>query len=233
MLPETNFSDVEVVSLAHSNLRDDAYEFLKKRILTHYYPPGYRFELDVLSKQLGISRTPLKEALHRLEAEGLVHIRPRRGTYVTTIDPDEVAESFDVRYALEMYAAEQAVTNATRQEIAHIEALAAEMSALLRAENYQAIVEKYIELDHTFHKAIVQLAHNRRLSEIYEQVGVHMQIAHIRNRFTAADSKKNTEPEHAVILDTLRRGDKRAFLKSIGDHIQNSKERALQALKQG
>src|SRR5712692_5955504 len=131
----------------HANISDGVYEFLRRRILDHEYPPGYRFDLSGLADELGISRTPIREAMHRLEAEGLVDILPRRGTFVTTIELQEIAEGFDVRCALERFAAEIAACVATDEEIAHLRAILSEMRQLLAVVDYQSVVQKYIALD--------------------------------------------------------------------------------------
>lgn len=214
-----------------ANISDDVYAMLRRRILSHDYPPGFRFDLSAIETQLGISRTPLKEALHRLEVEGLVEIRPRRGTFVVSIDPKEVAETFDVRRALELYAAGIAVQEATDSEIQRLKGLATEMRHLLENNDYQSVVEKYIHLDHTFHNLLVELARNKRLIEIYKQIDVHVQIARVRQKFTRSDSK-HTESEHDAILAALERRDAPALAKALSDHIDLSKARVLKVLEE-
>ncbi len=153
--------------LIPANLREEVYAWLRKRILSHEYPPGFRFYLQILETELGISRTPLKEALHRLEVEGLVEIQPRRGTFVISINPQSLAEDFDVRRAPELYAAEAAVREATDQDLQQLKALAEEMRRLPENNDYQSVVDRYIHLDHEFHILLVGLARNRRLIEIH------------------------------------------------------------------
>src|ERR1700720_1272442 len=137
--------------LGLSNISDEVYALLRDRILNHIYPAGFRFDLNALENQLGISRTPIKVALHRLEGQGLIEIRPRRGTFVANVTTRDIAEAFDVRRVLEIYAAEVAAHMATPAEIEQLRLVAHQMSQLLASDNYQAIVDQYIGLDHEFH----------------------------------------------------------------------------------
>lgn len=212
------------------DLRDEVYKRLRHRILGREYPPGFRFDLPALEAQLGVSRTPIKEALHRLEAEGLVEIRPRRGTYVISIDPDDLADSFDVRCLLELHAASLALRRASDDEVAQLAGLAAEMKRLIDSHDYQTVVNDYIRLDHRFHTLLVQLSGSRRLINLYRHVDVHVQIARVRQQFTRADSLQ-TEDEHQAILDAFARRDTRALAKAVRSHIDRSKARMLKVLE--
>lgn len=211
------------------NISDDVYNLLRKRILSHEYPHRYRFDLNTLETQLGISRTPLKVALQRLEVEGLVVIRPRRGTFVASMDVDTIVETFAIRRILELYAAEVAVRNATDSEIERLKTLAAEMNRLLETNDYQSVVEEYIRLDHDFHKSLIELAHNKLLIEIYKQIDVHVQIARVRHKFNLSDSM-HTESEHVAILEALDHRDPGAMVTALADHLEQSRIRTLKAV---
>jgi len=213
------------------NIRDEVYKLLHERILNHEYPPGFRFDLSQLEKQLGISRTPLKEALQQLKAEGLVEIRPRRGTFVIDIDPQDVAESFDVRLILECAAAKIAVEKATETEITQLRSLAHKMSQLLVSDDYQRIVAKYIELDRQFHKLLVSLARNNRLTEVWTRLDTHVQIARVRQKFALSDSQQYTETEHETILQALENRESDRLVNSLAEHIELSKLRTLGAIE--
>lgn len=212
------------------SLRDEVYARLRRRILRHDYPPGYRFDLSALEEQLGISRTPLKEALHRLAADGLVEIRPRRGTFVTTLDPRGVAESFEVRRILECGIVDQVVDGASDADLAALEAIHQDMGALLQESDYQAVVQTYIELDRKLHLGLVRLCGNRRLEGIYERIDTHLQIARVKQRFNAADSNE-TQREHAAILKALAGRDAAHLRSAIEAHIEAARKRIMRALE--
>ena len=212
------------------NIRDEVYLVLRERILSHEYPPGFRFDLSKLETQLGISRTPLKEALHRLEVEGLIEIRPRRGTYVININPKDVAESFDVRRILECAAAKIVVREATDEEIAHLRAITNAMTDLLGSGDYQTVVNDYIELDRQFHKYLVGLTRNERLMGFCDQLDTHLQIARLREKFELSDSQQ-TEAEHEAILAALDQRDEAAVVRAIEAHIKISKTRTLKVIE--
>jgi DNA-binding GntR family transcriptional regulator len=213
------------------NIRDEVYEVLRQRILNHEYPPGFRFDLSELETQLGISRTPLKEALHRLEAEGFVEIRPRRGTFVISIDPQEVAENLEVRRALELYAAKIAPDEATDGDIAELHALVEDMRRLFEANDYAAVVDEYLALDRKFHQFIVSLTRNKRLMDIHEQVDGYMQIARIQQKFSISELR-DTEAEHEAIMQAFEGRDRQALMQATDEHIEAARTRILEALDQ-
>ncbi|MCP5099277.1 MAG: GntR family transcriptional regulator [Chloroflexi bacterium] len=217
------------VKLNLTSLRDEAYRLLRRSILNHTYPPGYRFDLSTLETQLGISRTPLKEALQRLERDGLIEIRPRRGTYVTKLDPSDVAEGFDVRRILECAAASIITHKASDSEIAYIQALNNEMNTLLESDDYQSIVQSYIELDRQLHHYIIELTGNKRLQTVYQHIDTHLQIVRVRQKFSKSDSMQ-TQKEHEAMMIALANRDADAFCNSVGIHIDTSKARVLTVL---
>ncbi len=204
---------------------------LRERILNHEYPPGFRFDLSRLEEQLGISRTPLKEALHRLETEGLIEIRPRRGTYVVDLNLQDVAESFDVRRILECAVAEIAVREATDEELSQLRAIIEEMKQLLRSGDYQTIISNYLELDRQFHIMLMGIAKNKRLTDVYTHVDTHLQVARVRQKFNVSDSKQYTEVEHEAIMQALEHRDTETLVKHLADHAELSKQRVLKVMQ--
>jgi DNA-binding GntR family transcriptional regulator len=211
-------------------LRDEVYDYLRRNIINHHFPPGYRFDLKELEKQLGISRTPLKVALHRLESEGLVKIRPRRGTYVTPLDVDSVAESFDVRIMLETAAAPIVMQNATAHELAQLGVINQQMRTLLESGDYQEIVSQYIDLDQALHSQYMSYARNKQLMRIYARLNTHLQIARLRRSFDRPSSDA-TQQEHERILQAIGQRDVAALQLSIKQHLVTSKERTLSAIR--
>ncbi len=215
-----------------TSLRDEVYDLLRRRILNHNYLPGFRFDLSTLETQLGISRTPLKEAMQRLERDGLVEIRPRRGTFVTRLDPSDVAEGFDVRQILECAAAKIVAQKATDEEIAKFQALHDEMTLLLESDDYQAIVQDYIELDSRLHHYLIELTQNKRLQAVYQHIDTHLQIVRVRQKFNSSDSGQ-TQKEHEAMITALKNRDADAFCTAVQTHISLSKARTLLVLNDG
>src|SRR6476620_10330330 len=105
-------------TLSASNLNERVYGELRTRVLTRQEAAGAKLSLHVLAEELGVSRSPVHHALTRLVSEGLLTVRPRRGYYVAPVTARAVAEGYDVRLALELLAAEQAIPELSGDEIA-------------------------------------------------------------------------------------------------------------------
>ena len=93
--------------IEHSDLTTQVYQWLKERIMHHAFLPGDKLDVQQLANDLGVSRTPVKDAINRLTSEGLVVLRSRRGTYVATLTPAMLRDLFDVRTMIEAWAAER------------------------------------------------------------------------------------------------------------------------------
>jgi DNA-binding GntR family transcriptional regulator len=179
-----------------------------------------------MEKQLGISRTPLKEALNRLEVEGLIQIRPRSGTYVTDPTPDDIADSFEVRRILELYAVELAVRLAKDEDLARLEAMVGELAILAAAPDRDAIYPRYLSTDHEFHRQLVLLAENRRLRYAHERENVHAQMARVRYRWSERELD-TAQQEHERIMAALKARDSGAAKAEIDGHLKRAKRSIL------
>lgn len=215
--------------LSRQRASDSVYEALRSAILSRSFEPGQRLNVHELAAQLGVSLTPVKDALTRLEAEALIEIRPRSGTYVSAMSADDVAEAFDIRCALECLAAEKALARATPADVAHLRKLADVISepgdddeARLRHE------ARNIE----FHKRIVTLSGSKRLLQMYESLDAHIQIARIHRGHGDWKMRLSSErEEHLAIAAAFTEGDAATLVASLRRHIMRAAESLVADLR--
>jgi DNA-binding GntR family transcriptional regulator len=220
----------DLPSLTPPKISDEVYKALKARIVSRQFSLGERLNLARLEKQMGISRTPLKEALNRLALEGLVEIQPRKGTFVVNPTPDEIAESFDVRRVLEVYAVELAVQRVTESQLEQMRDLVKALRRLTEAENWERVFLEYMPLDYSLHKLILEIAGNRRLLEIWEQVNVHAEMGRIRYGRSREEAKL-AQKEHEEILQAFEARDITVLRQIISHHIKRVKRSIVRDLK--
>jgi GntR family transcriptional regulator, rspAB operon transcriptional repressor len=202
------------------------YKLIKEKIVSKEFPPGSRLDLDDIEIQLGVSRTPLKEALNRLQMEGLVSILPRSGTYVTDPKKEDISDSFELRRILEISAVEFAVKNAGDKDLQDLRNLVEEMHLLAKSEDISSNYPQYLELDHTFHGKLVLLSGNKRLVEVHSRENLHSQMARIRySRFEP--ELYLTQEEHERILDALEHRDTKSAMNEISSHLKRAKRSLL------
>ena len=217
-------SDLDPVQ--HYNVTDQVYNVLKERILRRQFRPGQRLNLDKLEQQLGVSRTPLKDALNRLAMEGLVEILPRKGTFVTTLKAEELREVFEVRQLLELFAAELAIQRITPAKLQEMHDLVKELEALIDNDTYSDY-QVFMAEDRDLHLLIVELAGNRTLLELYKSLNVHVQIA--RAYYAQIDKRvQDTHEEHKAILQAFEARDWETLRKTLIRHIDGVKNCILE-----
>ena len=146
-----------------------AYVELRDRIVTLHLPPGTVLREDELMSDLGIGRTPLREAVKRLALENLVEVQPRRGTFVTAIEAADIQNITEVRAELEAYAAELAALRLDPDTRAKAEALVAEIESLDGA----GAQESLMRMDEDIHRFVWEAAHNPYLTETLERYFLH------------------------------------------------------------
>ena len=208
--------------LSHANINQRVYEILRERILSKHFAPGQRLNVRAISAQLGVSRTPLKDALNRLAAEGLVEIRPRSGTYVTAPSLTDIEQLLDVRRLLEVYAVELAIRRVGEPELAQIRDLVAQLRELVQHDDWRSIYQRHVELDYQLHRLIVCWSGNEQLQKVWEEVNVHVQISRMRYR-QASSQLDLAQEEHERILGAFEVRDVAAARQAIDQHIERTK----------
>src|SRR5947207_1026080 len=163
--PNDGFPQLENLTLsqrAHAHLREE--------ILSNRLPPGTELQELALSQRLGVSRGPIREALGRLAAEGLVTLRPRRGAVVHSLSSEDFLQAYQVREALEALAIRLAVPRLTAQELEELEALADTMATCAESGH----VTEFFEANAVFHERLVDASGNTKLQEIYRRLAGQM-----------------------------------------------------------
>lgn len=198
-----------------ANAAQRAYDFAKWAILNAVYPAGSVVTVGGLAAELGLSRTPVREALLRLEAEGLVRVEPRRGAVVASFSTEEVEDVLEARTLVENYTAARSFQN--RKKFLP-DLLSVHEEAKRRRREHDTA--GFTGADRLFHEIIVDGAENAVLSEIYRSLRERQTLftsAMVRGR---ADRMDAAIAEHEQILDKLDGDDEDAFIEVVNSHLQ-------------
>lgn len=204
------------------NLTTLAYASIKRYILEGELDEDSRLTEDFFSGQLGISKSPVREALNTLQSEGLIRIEPRRGAYLRRFTIKEVQDLYDVREALEVYAVTAA--KVTPELIARLEGSIIHTKKWLKAGDKL----RHIEEDTRFHGAIASASGNRELCRV---------LANIQNQIwlfrckTYRLSSTTAPAAHRAILDALRANNTKAAQTAMREHIRLVRNRLIDHLK--
>ena len=198
-------------------LRDVVFENLRGAIVEGKLKPGQRLMEVQLAEQLGVSRTPVREAIRKLELEGLVVMLPRKGAYVANMSLKDVVDVLEIRASLEGLAASLSAERITDEDIKKLESIVEEFENNVDESNVEALLKKDVE----FHECIFKSTNNKRLHQLinslWEQV-YRFRVAYISDY----DSTVNIVEEHKMILDAIKRGDSEMAKKYAMEHIQKA-----------
>ncbi len=203
----------------HRPLREIVYEQLKLQILTGRIAPGTRMMEVELAEDLGVSRTPVREAIRKLEKEALVVIEPRRGAYVSDISVKEMVDTLVVREDLEALAASLAAKRITKEELEGLEKKVTDYSEAIASGD----MEQIIRADESFHHRIVALSGNKALIQLFSSV----QELSLRFRYLYYEDftrYENMPVEHKEILEAIRSGDSDAARIVSDNHVKKLKD---------
>lgn len=219
---ERNLEEREMLNFDlqnHRPLREIVYEELKRQILIGEIAPGTRMMEVELADDMGVSRTPVREAIRKLEKEGLVTIEPRRGAYASDISIKDMVDVMEVRQDLEGMAAGLAAIKATDEEKEELRRATEAYKAAVESGNIQEI----IKWDEAFHKKIVSCSGNKTLIQLVSQV----QELALRFRYIYYDdfSRFEGQPmEHKEIVEAILSNDAEKARKAADEHISRLKE---------
>ena len=186
----------------HRPLREIVYEELKRQILVGEIAPGTRMMEVELAEDMGVSRTPVREAIRKLEKEGMVTIEPRKGAYASNISIKDMVDVLEVRQGLEAMAAAIASEKITQAQKEELQTVIDQYREAVEAEN----VEKMIQYDQKFHMLIVTYSGNKTLTQVFSTV----QELALRFRYIYYDDfnrYENMPNEHQEIENAIMSGD--------------------------
>lgn len=207
---------------SYKPLREVVSETLREAIVSGVLQPGERLMEIQLAEELGVSRTPVREAIRKLELEGFVVMIPRRGTYVADLSIKDINEVFEIRTALDVLAAGLAAERITDDELEELERILVQIGECIEQNNMEPIVE----LDSQFHDIQYRACRNDRL------VGI---INNLREQFTRFRSismaypgrLKNTLEEHSRLVEAIASRNSELAQKLAREHMENAEQTLL------
>jgi len=213
---------------AGGSLVESAYQTMRQRILDNAWPPGYRALEQELALELGMSRTPVREALIRLQKEGLVEVIPRHGMSVLPVSADDMRDIYEMLTALEAMAAELAVRRRPGEaQLKPLLAASRAMGRALKADDLDA----WAAADESFHRQLVALSGNRLLIDAVQNC---WDRAHRARMVTLRMRPKPTHStrEHMAVVENIRAGDARAAFDTHRAHRERGSRELLAILEQ-
>ncbi|HUJ88002.1 MAG TPA: GntR family transcriptional regulator [Burkholderiales bacterium] len=213
------------MSSSRRPLHEEAIDQLRDLIIRGELAPGARLNERVLTTRLGVSRTPLREAIKLLASEGLVELLPNRGAVVALIEPARIAETLAVMGALESLAGELACAHASERDVAEIRALHYEMLAM----HARGDLDGYFRCNQAIHLRLVEASGNAVLQQTYRQLNANVR----RVRYMANLSPERWDAavqEHEAILAALAARDAARLKQLLRDHLSAKLATVLEAI---
>ena len=208
-------------------LRDVVFNTLRKAILKGELKPGERLMEIALAERLGVSRTPVREAMRKLELEGLVVMIPRRGAQVANITEKDLNDVLEVRMALENLSIENACKKMTEEQLAELKKAAKVFEATMEEGN----LVKLAEADVAFHEVIYQSSDNCRLNQVLntlrEQI-YRYSVEYLKEE----ETRKLLVKEHDEIYEAIRNRDVKTAQEISYQHIENQREAIIRSIRE-
>jgi DNA-binding GntR family transcriptional regulator len=194
-------------------LRDEAYDVLRRAILTGAFKPGDRVVEREVCERLGLSRSPVREAFRRLEQEGLVVVS-RQGLVVQTLSIEEVAELYQIRQQLEAMVARLAAQRCCAEQREELQAILAGIEQAIATDKPEMASGEGVR----FHEKLAEIAGNRRLAGLL--TGIGEEIQRFRNLYVHIPSRsQNALEEHRLIMEAVCAGDAERAAQVMFEHI--------------
>ena len=199
------------------SLRGRVFRKVREDILNGRYHANDELKEATIGEELGVSRTPVREAFRQLELEGLIHIVPNKGAYVTGITSSDVAEIYEIRELLEGLCARRATERITKEQLDELE----EIIMLSEFHLAKGHAEQLIELDNRFHQLLYDACQSKKLLHLLKDF--HHYVQRERQK-TLSDMERSKEAvaEHKAIVDAIREGDAAKAEKLADAHICNA-----------
>ncbi|MGV3571732.1 MAG: GntR family transcriptional regulator [Ramlibacter sp.] len=216
----------EVIAIPRAALHEQVTQRLRQMLVEGQIPPGAKLNERELAEQLSVSRTPLREAIKMLAAEGLVELLPNRGAIAVSLRESDVLDTFEVMAGLEAMSGELAAQRITDTELAEIRAMHYEMLAAYTRQD----LSTYYSINARIHRAINAAARNPVLATVYNQVNARLQALRFRSN-QDGEKWKRAVKEHEKMIEALAARDAVAMREVLAAHLRNKRDTVLEQLR--
>ena len=201
---------------------DVVYNTIREKILNGELEVGQRIDVEQTAQQMGVSRTPIKDALQKLAAEGLIEIKSRKGTFVAQVQLRDLEETFEVREALELKACELLSGKLSREQATTLR----ELNEKMKDRNLTR--PEHIVMNHEFHRNLIEFTGNKRLCKMYLELSAQVTMARIHPKY---DDWKGplaaVVEDHENIVDALLENRMERAQRILSKHIREAKDRLI------
>ncbi len=209
-----------------------ALRYLRKQLASGALKAGARLSDLALSKEMGISRTPVREAINNLVAEGFAVAHPHAGVFVASLSRDEVRELYELREALESFAAAQVAQLQNASVLARLQALCNEAETLLKTFPKKGSLdeeqrEQVRDLDLQFHQCIVSGSDNKRIQKAMDDAAIHRRLFASMQDDQDVAVPRRAWRMHQQVVKAIKAGDADAARTSMAEHIRAGREKRL------
>lgn len=212
----------------NANLLEKTYDILKELIIKREFPPEHKLALPELSAQLGVSRTPIRDALGRLEKDGLVKTVPKVGTFVVGITSENVLEIMETRLMIELWVVEK-LASSSAELVPEIVANLEKIHEISKYIVNTAKLENYHEGDYNlyFHIEFLKLGKNQNILNIYHHTMNYRYLA-MKSYLITKDMVLHSLHQHEQIIEALKSGSHDDLKRVVTDHLEDAKIRLYQ-----
>jgi DNA-binding GntR family transcriptional regulator len=209
-----------------SDMKEIVYLKLKQMIMKREFTPNERIDALEIANKLGISRTPVRDALNMLESEGFIRVVPRQGIYVNGIYKKDLIELFEFRKMVELFSLETGFNN-VRNNVQSMKDILTSVENSLNSENYDG--HKLMNADINLHKFIVDATENRRIIDSYTNLNGHVQMA---RAYYLQDFERlrHAHDEHNKIIAGIMEGNKEETVKVLEEHLEHTLSNLLKMI---
>ncbi len=209
------------------SLTQIAYESLRKSILNGEIRAGELYNEMAIAKQLGISRTPIREALLELSNKGMVTFLPRRGVIVRSLSKEDVTELFELRQVLETHFVTKIAATPSDYDFSVLERNIKEQKAAARKKN----IPDYLRYNGAFHSTMAEMCNNQRMLEIYGAIVDLIRLLALQSLQHPMRMQARLIPQHEAMLESIKNGETKQATKLLITHLKESKQAALEGIQ--
>jgi len=227
MVRKSAVESLEQIKLdENKEIKDNIYLVLKKMIMTRQFTPNERLDAYVIATNLGVSRTPVRDALNMLDSEGFIQTIPRKGTFVTGIYREDLIELFQFRQLIELFMLEQGFPELVLSA-GTMKAEIDQWDQNLTNGSYEGY--DFMESDMKIHQWIVQSGKNKRIQREYDSLNCHVQTA--RGYYLQDMNRINaSHEEHKALYNAIAANDLEQAKKALKNHLDNTLESLLKLI---